>query len=192
MSKIHIHEKILTFLIENQQSYSIREISKKISADYKQVHTKIKELKQEINFTVQGKSILCKFNHTLTPKVYEVECNRRQKYLKNKDLQIIQKRLDELNIPIIVLLFGSKLKNVNNTSDIDLIIISSQEKKIKQEIELIPKDIHATIITRSEFEKMQDTKSFNVIQEVTKKNIILLGIEEYYRILKNAHRKTNP
>ena len=48
------------------------------------------------------------------------------------------------------------------------------------------KKIHLTAVTYKDFIYMAKSKEFTVVSEAIKNNIILVGIEEYYRLLKNA------
>lgn len=74
---------------------------------------------------------------------------------------------------------------MNKNSDIDLLIITNYQKEIDEELNILPLNIHATYITIKEFLMMSKSKEFSVVNEALKKNIILVGIETYYRLLKN-------
>jgi len=97
------------------------------------------------------------------------------------------KRLFELQFPFIALLFGSHTKGkANKHSDIDLLTIGGDEKEIRSIISLWPEKIHLTAITYKDFIHMAKSREFTAVSEAVKNNIILVGIEEYYRLLSNA------
>ena len=88
----------------------------------------------------------------------------------------------------------SNIKNsITVAKDIDFLFITekSNHKIIQEIIRLYPFDIHPTIITSKDFIDMLKTNQFNVVNEAIKRNIILFGAEDYYRLLENVRRKKN-
>jgi hypothetical protein len=69
-----------------------------------------------------------------------------------------------------------------------MLITDSQQikNKIEDKISLIPLKIHLLSFTSSEFASMINTTKFNVGREAFSNNIILEGVEDYYRLIKNA------
>lgn len=182
-------EKILKVLIENQgERFSIRKLSKLRKINYKSAYNAVMRLEENgiVKLERFGNSINCSFNKTLNPLVFRVEYERRENLLKNKDFKILYLRLNELKFPFIVLLFGSFVKKPDKHSDIDLLIISEKEKEIEQVISLIPLRVHLTNVSIKEFLNMAKSREFSVVSEAIKKNIILIGIEDYYRLLENV------
>ena len=59
------------------------------------------------------------------------------------------------------------------------------EKKVSNILSLLPLKTHFLVFTEEEFVRMKDSKKPNVVQEAIKDNVILYGIENYYK-LKNA------
>jgi len=59
-------------------------------------------------------------------------------------------------------------------------------KQVKNKISLIPLNIHLVEFTSEEFLSMLKTTEFNVGREAFNNNIILFGIENYYKLIKNA------
>jgi len=57
------------------------------------------------------------------------------------------------------------------------------KEKIKSKIALIPWEIHLTQFNSEEFIAMLKTTEFNVGKEAFYNNIILYGIEDYYRMI---------
>jgi predicted nucleotidyltransferase len=182
--------KILKFLLENQENkFTIKKISEALNINYRTAYENVLLLEQEklIIVTKAGNSNLCGLENSFNEHLFEAEFQRKKELLRNKDFQIIHNRLSDLKFPFIMLLFGSYVKGTSNKhSDIDLISIGGDQKEIKSAISLLPDKIHLTQISYEEFMMMAKSKEFTVVSEVLKKNIILIGIEEYYRLLKNV------
>lgn len=183
--------KILKYLIETKNELTIRELANQIGADYKIIHTAIKRLinKNLLKSRKIGKSIQIGFNNKLGKKTLEVEFERREEILKNKNLRLmldsIKKDISTSNF--ILLLFGSYAKkNETKNSDIDLIFIVSDEKietKILDSISILPLKIHPLVFTEKQFVDMKNSHKLNVVKEAIRNNIILHGIEQYYELL---------
>ena len=157
--------KIIKSLIEDKEM-TIRELSKKIKADYKISHVAVNNLikKKVINTKNIGNSILCILNKDYFGiELYKAEDERRTEILKNKDInQLLKHVLYKVKTTFFVLLiFGSyaKRKNTKN-SDIDLIFIFKDgfEDKINEILSLIPLKTHSLIFTEEEFVRMKDSK----------------------------------
>ena len=186
--------KIIKLFIEQKQSKTIREISKKIKSDYKITHTAIQRLLNKnilISKTI-GKSTLCKLNKSYYGvEIYKAENERTKSLLKNKNIKQLYKEVKEKIKSgfFIFLIFGSYAKgNQTKSSDIDIIFISNEknfEEKIYNILSLLPLKTHNLVFTEEEFIQMKDSKKLNVIKETIENNIILYGIENYYK-LKNA------
>lgn len=185
--------EILKLLINNrEESFSIRKISLLRKINYKSAYSSLKALEKEgiVDLMRMGNTLICKFNNKFDDLVFRAEYLRREDLLKNKDFLVVYNRLTELKVPFIVLLFGSYAKGTTTKqSDIDFLIISEEkaEKAIEKELALIPLKIHPTYVTYESFIRMAKSKEFSVVSEALKKNIILIGIEEYYRLLQNAN-----
>jgi len=182
--------EILKLLISNkEETYSIRKISLIRKINYKSAYNAIKNLEKEelVDLKKLGNTVLCKFNENFNDSVFKAEYLRKQSLFKNKDFLIVHNRLAELKFPFIALLFGSYAKGTARVnSDIDILAIGGNEKEIEKTISLLPDKIHLTSISSESFVRMAKSKEMTVVSEAIKNNIILLGIEEYYRLLKNA------
>lgn len=182
--------EILKLLIDRkEESFSIRRISQIRKINYKSAYNALNFLEKEkiVNLQKIGNTTLCTFNNNFNDLVFKAEYLRRKELFKNKDFLIIYNRLSELNFPFIALLFGSQAKRmINKHSDIDILTIGGDVREIKTTISLLPDKIHLTTINYEEFIHMAKNKEFSVVSEAIKKNIILIGIEEYYRLLKNV------
>ena len=195
MVNIHNKIKIMEYLLSNkEEKFSINAISQKTSLDYKVAYMAVKELAEEKALAVKkiGQAVLCSAN----PKQFALptlmaEYERRRKVLNNKTFRAIKDYFDNIKEPFfILLLFGSyALKKQRKTSDIDLMLITDSQQiknKIEDKISLIPLKIHLLSFTSSEFASMINTTKFNVGREAFSNNIILEGVEDYYRLIKNA------
>lgn len=182
---------ILKLLIERQEErLSIRKISKLRKINYKSAYNAVKKLETESIATLQktGNTTICSFNRAFNESVFAVEYERRRElFKKNKDFKVMYNGLSKLNMPFIVVLFGSYVKGTqNNQSDIDLLIITDNLEPIRQQVSLLPLKIHMTDIRYSDFIAMLKSRELTVVSEAIKRNIILVGIEEYYRLVNNA------
>lgn len=187
-----IKHKILRFLIENKEkAFSMYELSKVLKIDYKLIHINVKKLQSEGSIAVEDlkSQKRCSFKDSFNEEVFSVENERRADSLKKKEFRAIYDYLKEINKQFIVLLFGSHVKGTaTKHSDIDLLLISSEEdaKKIEDKISILPFKIHLTPISYNSFMNMLKSKEFTVVSEALKNNIILFGIEDYYRLIQNA------
>lgn len=195
MVKIHSKLKVLKFLLSNKkEEFSIRVIAKSISVDYKTVYLIVKELIENkvIRAKKAGQTILCSINQKkFNGGIFSAEMIRREELLRSKDLYVLCDYFKDIKEPFfILLLFGSYANKKNRMgSDIDLMLITDNEKikeQIKNKISLTPLNIHLLSFTSLEFLSMIKTTEFNVGKEAFNNNIILFGIEDYYRLIKNA------
>ena len=186
--------KIIKHFIENKKPSTIRDVAKKIKADYKITHIATQRLVQKNILEVQtvGKSSLCRLNEDYySIEIYETENQRREGILKNKNLnQLYREIMSKIKTSsFILLLFGSYAKRKQTkSSDIDMLCVSNEkdfESRISDIISLLPLKIHALVFREEEFIRMKDSKKPNVVHEIMGSNIILYGTEAYYR-LKNA------
>ncbi len=182
--------KILKFLLGNKEKkFTIKKIAETIKINYRIAYEKVLLLEKEglIKITKAGNSNLCEFTNKFNEKVFQAEYERKKDLFKNKDFLIIHNRLSELKFPFIALLFGSQAKGrANKHSDIDILAIGGNEKEIKTTTSLLPEKIHLTYVNYEDFMHMAKIKEFTVVSEAVKNNIIFVGIEEYYRLLKNV------
>ena len=187
------HSKIIKVMLERQkEELNISKISRYAKIDYKNTYNIIKDLEKESLVSVKlfGKSKRVILNKKIHPLTFEAEYERMQElFRKNKDFKVLYTRLSELNFPFIVLLFGSHAKGkATKHSDIDLLIVCEEKRKhqIQEVLDLFPLKIHPTFTSFEDFMIMLKTKEFSVVSEAVKNNIILIGIENYYRLIKNA------
>jgi len=182
--------EILRLLIEHQEEdFSIRQIALQREINYKSAYQALQKLQKEkiVDFKKQGNTIICKFNQMLNDSVFTVEYSRQQDLLQDQNFKVLYNRFKAVNDQFIMLLFGSYAKKTKNKhSDIDLLCIMDNSELIETQVKLLPLPIHLTTITYADFQTMLKSKEFTVVSEAVKRNIILFGIEDYYRMVNNA------
>src|SRR3989344_7551124 len=182
--------RILQLLLNNRDAkFTIKKIAESLKINYRIAYEKVLELEKDglIRITKTGNSKTSEFTNVFNNKVFEAEYERKCDLFKNKDFLVLHNRLAELKFPFIALLFGSHAKGTaNKHSDIDILVIGENDKEIRAALSLLPDKIHLTAVTCENFIHMAKSREFTVVSEAIKNNIILIGIEEYYRMLKNA------
>lgn len=182
--------KILKLLLDKKNDrFTIKKIAETLKINYRIAYENVINLEKEglIKIIRAGNSKLCEFTYIFNEKVFAAEYLRRKELFINKNFLIIHNSLAELKFPFIALLFGSYAKRAaDKHSDMDILIIGEHEKEIHSKLSLFPYKIHLTDISYENFIDMAKSKEFTVVSEAIKNNIILIGIEEYYRLLKNA------
>lgn len=186
--------EIIKVLIEKTgESTSIRQLSQDLRINYKNVYNIVKKLQKESLISLEkfGRAYNCILNKKVHPLIFHAEYERRKKLLKNRNLQVLHEKLKSFPFSFIALIFGSYAKgDASKDSDIDLMIIceKNRERDIESTISLLPLDIHVVTLTHEEFLSMAKTKEFSVVLEAMDNNIILIGIEDYYRLIGNVGR----
>lgn len=176
-------------LSKREEKFTIKKIAEALEINYRIAYEQTMKLEGEglLKLTRVGNSKICELASKFDSKVFEAEYLRRSELFRNKDFLIIHNRLAELKFPFIALLFGSHAKGTaTKHSDIDILAIGGDEKEIRTTISLLPDKIHLTTVTYESFIHMAKSKEFTVVSEALKSNIILIGIEEYYRLLSNV------
>lgn len=192
-----LKQKILKFLIENKKSpHSIREISQKLKADYKNTSQALGDLNPEIySKKKQGNTCLIEFNPSNNIETLSVEEKRTEELLsKNPKLKVVRKYIEELNYPfLIVLIFGSYAKKTETkNSDIDICIILDDKDKsseLYEKLNLLSLNLEIQEFTSKEFVSMIEKRKNNLGNEIVKNNIILYGKENYYNLISKWMKK---
>jgi len=182
-------EVVKYLLTHKEQNTNVRIISNGLKMDYKLTYGIIGRLEKAGIISVEkfGHSNNIKLINKISPIIFEAEYQRRLELFKNKDFLVIHNHLSELKLPFIALLFGSYAKGKQDKhSDIDILVVGGEEKEIGSALSILPDRIHLTHITYKDFLSMAKSKEFTVVSEAIKNNVILVGIEEYYRLLENA------
>lgn len=184
--------EVLSYLIENNnEKININRISKDLKMDYKNTYNIVQDLAKQnlISLEKFGKNINCVLNKKTHPFIFEVEEDRRKKLLKIKNFMILYKKLKSLPFSFISLVFGSYAKGKpSKNSDIDMMVLceKNREREIDNVISILPLKIHLVVLNYEEFLTMAKNKEFSVVSEAINNNILLVGIEDYYRLMENV------
>jgi len=194
--KLKPREKIIKSLIENKNYQSIMDLSGATIINYKNTHNIVNQLYPEIITKEKiGNTNLVRINLIPNQEIYNVEDKRTREFLtKNPRIKLIQKDIEEVGYPfMIVLIFGSYVKNTQTKgSDIDLCIISDNKeimKRLNQSLNLLSLKLEIQEFTTKEFISMIEKTQNNLGQEIIKNNIILYGIENYYNLITKWTKK---
>src|SRR3989338_5294678 len=164
--------RILTFFMEHREEFfSIYAVSQRLNINYRIAFQEIKKLVEE--------------------KALTLEQQKKENLLKERNLKVLDTRLQEIKNPFyIALVFGSYAAGKQTKqSDIDLCIVTDHEdirKKAGQIIRTLALPIHYLDFSTQEFISMLKTTEENVGKEIMKKNILLQGVEDFYRIVSYA------
>jgi len=185
--------KIVMALLEKGcEKTSIKDLSRDLDLNYSNVHRIVKKLHNSnlVSLKKYGGAYECLLLKKVDPLIFHAEFLRCQNLLeKNKDFKVLHLKLKSLKFPFIALIFGSQAKGTaSKSSDIDLMIISEsdREKEFEKMMNILALDIHLVTFNFDEFLSMAKNMEFSVVSEALKSNIILLGIEDYYRVLENV------
>ena len=182
--------KIMKLLLgRKEEKFTIKKIAETLKINYRIAYEQAMKLEKDglLKITKTGNSNVCEFALKFDSRVFEAEYTRRKELFRNRDFLVIHNRLSDLRFPFIALLFGSHAKGTaNRHSDIDILTIGGNEKEIQATISLLPDKIHLTSVNYENFIHMAKSREFTVVSEALKNSIVLIGIEEYYRLLSNA------
>lgn len=190
-------ERILKYLIENKTPISIRKTSSETDINYKNAYNLIRDLEKggAIIREAIGNTYPIQVDLSSHPEIINVENKRTKEFLiKHPKINLIRQDIEEIGYPfIIVLIFGSYVKNKETaSSDIDICIISDnkQEKeKLIKRLGLLSMKIELQDFTTKEFTSMIEKNQSNLGHEIVKNNIILFGIENYYNLITKWMKK---
>ena len=193
--KLKPKEKLLKYLIEHKEPHSIMGASGAIVVDYKNTYNIVDELVGIISKQKIGNTNLIKLNLVPNQEIYNVENKRTEEFLsKNPKLMLIKNDIGEIGYPfMIVLIFGSYVKNTKTeSSDIDICIISDNKEKSKElinKLKLLSLKLEVHEFTTYEFVSMIEKTQNNLGREIVKNNIILYGTENYYNLISKWMKK---
>ena len=172
---------------------TIREISLEIKKDYPGVYNSVKELSKDniIDINKIGKSSLCELNFnskTISILSFLDEQEAFSKNIPNIDKILEFKEfLDE-----IILVAGSYAGGKQTKkSDLDLVIITKEKAFEKQKLlenltSLMLPEIHAVVITQTDFMDMLHDKKPNFGKEIFKNRLLFRNASRYYQLVKEA------
>lgn len=172
-----------------EERFTIRRIAQELRINYRIAYEHVMGLEKDglIKITRAGNSKICEFSGRFDSRVFEAEYSRRMALLRNKDFLVLHNRLAGLRFPFIALLFGSHAKGTaGRHSDVDILAVGGDGKEIQAAVSLLPDKIHLTAVSYESFIRMARSREFTAVSEALRGNIILVGIEEYYRLMSNA------
>lgn len=190
--------KILAYLIDNQSKLlGIRELAKEISSVYYLVQKNIHQLKNNkiINLQSAGRTNII----SLAPEIdstYLVEAEKFKRelfYKKYPYIKVVLKKIIEQSRScfFVLLIFGSYVQQPRKDSDLDLLVIVSNEELLSSMEKIISSisrtsttKIHDLVVTEESFKTMLQKKELNVALEVKNKHVLLYGSELYYKLIK--------
>ncbi len=186
--------RILKLFVDNKdQTFTIKKVSETLKINYRIAYQETMKLGKEELLKIEkiGNSNNCHFNYRYHSKIVEIEQIRKEDLYKNKDIKLIYNRIKEIKSPFYsLILFGSCINKKNTKeSDIDLCLITdSQEinKQVHAILTVTPLNIDLQEFTSGEFLQMINRKEFNVGNEIVKNNIVLYGIESFYKLINNV------
>jgi|SRR3989344_4113919 len=195
--KLSPKERIIKNLIENKKPRSILTLSGSAFVDYKNAYNIVNELQSEgiIAKESMGNTTPITLNLSPSQEIFNVESKRTEEFLsKNPKLRLIQKDIEEIGYPfMVVLVFGSHVKNTKTEfSDIDICIISDNKEKTKklvQSLNLLSLKLEIQEFTTDEFTSMIEKAQNNLGHEIVKSNLIIYGIENYYNLISKWMKK---
>jgi len=185
-------QEIIIKLIETiEERPTIRQLSQETGIRYTNVHNIVKKLEKEdlISLEKVGNAYKCSINKKVHPLIFDAEFRRKENLIGGNDFKILMVKLNALPFSFITLVFGSHAQGTaSRGSDIDLMVIgeSNREKEIERVVSIFPLEIHLIFFTYEEFLSMAQSREFSVVLEAIKSNIILVGIEDYYRLMENV------
>ncbi|MBU2637711.1 MAG: nucleotidyltransferase domain-containing protein [Nanoarchaeota archaeon] len=177
-----------------QEPMTIREISRKIKADYRITHTAVKLLSKKGALSIKeiGGSSLCELNRMYNGiEILQAEEERKTAFLKNKDMAVLYKEVtgNAGSGFFVMLVFGSYAKgSQTKDSDIDIMVISNDEKlnkRINDILSALPLKIHFIPLNEEEFRRMYFSREPNVVKEAVKSYVLLHGAEQFYGMMRS-------
>ena len=169
------------------KKWSINELSKKLNKHYRPVHAAVHSLiKQE--FLIKNKNSLIEpfFKDTLL-----LELAEKQRPINDKEIKIIKEKLSRIKTVFFsAVLFGSSVTKKGKDTDILIIIPDSGERSNFQrqaEVELgsFYTKVDLNIVSEEScYEMLNKPNQLNVMNEIMKNHLVLIGTEDFYKILK--------
>jgi len=184
--------KVLTVMLaDRNESYSIRQLAMRSGAGYKIVHTAVQMLykKGVLEKKPFGGSIAISLSGKFSPAIATAELDRRTALLKHSNFSAIYEKLAGLKFPLMALVFGSYAKGAaRKDSDMDLLVVCTKghESAVNDVLGILPLKIHLVVLSYEDFLSMEKSKEFTVVSEAIKSNVILIGIEDFYRLVGHA------
>ena len=172
------------------KKWTINSLSTKLGLKYRPIYSVAIDL-------INRKYIKKNENNLLEPKYFDtffLQIGEKIRLLEfnNKDIKIIKERFEKNigNSYYSTILFGSSV--AKKGKDIDLLFIvptssdsSKFEEKINKSLGSFENIVDVNIITEeSAYEMLNRPNQTNVMNEIMKNHLVLIGVENFYNILK--------
>lgn len=175
------------------ESFTIREIAKRVKQNYSIVYSAIQNLHKN-NFLIKDKHKNFSLNKENYQNLGYIEHLKAEELLKkNKDIALfVEEAIKKINLGFFsLLLFGSYAESKQRkNSDIDILMIieSLQDTEIiertLQQISERYGNFHCNVISKESVKEMLNQREkLNVINETLNKHIVFFGAEDYYRLI---------
>lgn len=170
------------------RKWSINKLSKMMHKHYRPVYAAVQALiHQGLLIKNQNNLIEPAFNNTLL-----LELAEKQRLVKhdNKEIQIIKERLSRLRTTFFsAVLFGSSVSKKGKDIDILIIMpdsgeISDFQKQIEDALGSFYPKVDLNIASEEScYEMLNKPNQLNVMNEILKNHLVLIGAESFYKIL---------
>ena len=181
--------KVIRFLLRKKTA-TIKAVAEGINSDYRITHTAVQRLvkKGMLSPRIIGNSVEITLVPRMSVEIFEAESEKRSELLKKRTFRALDSYMNGLRFPFIALVFGSHAKGTSNArSDIDIMVIceKNRQRSTESKISLVP-NVHLLMFTPEEFLQMAKSSEFTAVSEAMKDNILMAGIEDYYRLICNG------
>lgn len=181
------------FTLNITESFTIREIAKRIKQNYSIVYSAIQNLHKN-SFLVKDKHKNFSLNKENYQDLAYIEQLRAEEFLKkNKEIVIfVEDVIEKANLGFFILiLFGSYAEGKQRKgSDIDILMIienledTEKTERWLQQFSERYGNFHCNVISKESVKEMlSQREKLNVINETLNKHIIFFGAEDYYRLI---------
>lgn len=196
--------KIISHLEKNIfQEASLHQLSKLIDLDYKTIRKTVQQmlaldiLRKETKGKAHFISLNLDHNDIKTHLSFASYYNRLDYFQKSTQLSYLFEEIKKLNLQdSCLVLFGSYVLNKQTkSSDVDLLLIT-QSKTTSTKIKSLLLDYNLktdlNVLTFEQYKKALSSRSFNLVNQVLSKHIVLKNPELYWGLtlpgLKNGNR----
>ena len=170
------------------KQWSINKLSKTMHKHYRPVYAAVQGLTKQ-GFLIKNRNNLIEptFNNTLLLELAE---KQRLVNHNNKEIHIIKERLSRVRTAFFsAVLFGSSVNKKGK--DIDLLIIlpdarelSDFQKQVENALGSFSSQVDLNIVSEEScYEMLNKPNQLNVMNELLKNHLVLVGTESFYKIL---------
>lgn len=167
--------------------WSINELATVLNKQYKPIYNAVQRLIKEDNLRKNSNNLIEPvFVDTILLELAE---KKRFIEMTNNEIKIIKNKFEKIeNSFFSVVLFGSSVYKKGIDIDILFILPDSYDTKqfnIKNALGGFYSKVDLNIITeKSCYEMLNKPNAMNVMNEIMKNHLVLIGVENFYRIIK--------